>query len=158
METIWPIILGKMTNGIYVLTTSFKEEIDGMIASWVSQISYAPPLVMIAVHPNRHSHDLIKQSGVFALHVLSKDQTDLIGQLKGPDPAAKFKNIRWDTGNITGCPLLKQCIAYMECKVTTSLSPGNHTLFIGEVKDAHLISDGEPLSTRDFLGTYLGKN
>jgi flavin reductase (DIM6/NTAB) family NADH-FMN oxidoreductase RutF len=100
----------------------------------------------------------VKQSGVFALHVLSRNQTDLIKQLRGPDPAAKFRTIQWHTGNITGCPLLKQCIASMECEVTTSLSPGNHTLFIGRVKNAQVFSDDAPLSTLDFLGTYLGKN
>lgn len=158
MEKAWPIILGKMTNGIYVLTTSFEKEINGMIVSWVSQVSYDPPLIMVAIHPSRYSHNMVKQSGCFALHILSKNQADLIGLFKGSDPASKFKNIQWNKGNETGCPILKQCIAYMECEVTESHNPGNHTLFVGKVKDADIVLDDEPLSTLDFSGTYLGKD
>ena len=58
-----------MANGIYVLTTRLDDTINGMIASWVTQISYAPPLIMVAIHPNRYSHTLIDKSGVFALNV-----------------------------------------------------------------------------------------
>ncbi|MDY6879361.1 MAG: flavin reductase family protein, partial [Thermodesulfobacteriota bacterium] len=63
MNTEWQEVLGKMTYGIYVLTTSVKEEINGMIASWVSQVSYEPPLIMVAIHPNRYSHHMVKESG-----------------------------------------------------------------------------------------------
>ncbi|MEJ2286300.1 MAG: flavin reductase, partial [Desulfobacterales bacterium] len=38
-----------MTYGIYVLTSCHQQEINGMIASWVSQVSYTPPLIMVAV-------------------------------------------------------------------------------------------------------------
>ena len=46
----------------------------------------------------------------------------------------------------------------MECEVKESLSPSNHTLFIGEVKTAQVLSDDAPLNTRDYLGLYLGKD
>ncbi len=67
MQEGWIKTLGKMTYGIYVLTSFHKKEVNGMIASWVSQISYDPLLIMAAVHPNRYSHQLIEKSGCFAL-------------------------------------------------------------------------------------------
>jgi len=157
METVWPLILGKITNGLYVLTTSYGEEVNGMIVSWVSQVSYEPALVMVAIHPNRYSHNLVQKSGCFALHILSRNQTDLIGRFNGPDPAAKFKSIPWSRGS-NGCPILTQCIAYMECEIRVSHRPGNHTLFFGEVTNAQVFSDDEPLTTLDYLGIYLGKD
>ena len=57
--------IGKMVYGIYVLTASYKDEINAMIASWVSQVSYDPLLIMAAVHPNRYSNFLIEKSGFF---------------------------------------------------------------------------------------------
>ena len=74
MKEQWIKAVGKITYGIYVLTTYYDDEINGMIASWVSQVSYDPPLVMVAVHPNRYSHHLIEQGGAFALHALGKRQ------------------------------------------------------------------------------------
>jgi flavin reductase (DIM6/NTAB) family NADH-FMN oxidoreductase RutF len=146
-----------MTYGIYVLTSFYKEEINGMIASWVSQVSYDPLLILAAVHPNRYSHNLIDKSGCFALHVLAADQSNLLGRFKGPDPKAKFSSIQWQPGQ-TGCPVLKECIAYFECRVTAKYTPGNHTLFLGEVLAAQVIGKGNILSSLDYDGVYLGKS
>jgi flavin reductase (DIM6/NTAB) family NADH-FMN oxidoreductase RutF len=148
--------LGKMTYGIYVLTTSYKDEINGMIASWVSQISYDPPLVVAAIHPNRYSHHLIEQSGSFALHVLANDQAAFLSRFKGADPRGKFGGIQWTKGK-TGCPILNDCVAVIECTVIAAYTPGNHTLFVGEIVDAKQFSDQHPLTTLDYEGQYLGR-
>jgi len=156
MDERWLQALGRMTYGIYVLTTSHEEKINGMIASWVSQISYDPPLVMVAVHPNRYSHQLVRQSGHFALHLLSRSQKDFLGRFKGPDPEAKFASIPWERGK-TGCPILKECLGYLECRVRETLTPGNHSVFIGDIVDAQIFSNEEPLTTLDYEGTYVGR-
>ncbi len=156
MKHEWIQAFGKMTYGIYVLTTYYKEEINGMIASWVSQVSYDPLLIMVAVHPNRYSHRLIEQSGCFALHVLDKRQTAIMSRFKGLDPQAKFSSFQWEKGE-TGCPIVRDCIAYLDCRLKTSYAPGNHTLFIGEVVDGQIFSQGDPLSTSDYDGVYLGR-
>lgn len=148
--------MAHVTYGIYVLTTQFEESMNGMIASWVSQVSFEPPLFMVAIHPNRYSHELLKQSGHFALHIISKEQKDLPARFKGPDAKEKFKSIDLENG-VTGCPILADCIGCMECRVIQSLSPGNHTLFIGEVVHAVFNEEKTPLCTLDYEGCYLGK-
>ncbi len=157
MKEEWIKALGTMTYGIYVLTSFHKEKINGMIASWVSQVSYDPLLIMVAVHPDRYSHKLITNSGYFALHVLAADQSELMGRFKGPDPEAKFLGIQWRPGQ-TGCPLLADCVAYFECRVTAQYTPGNHSLFLGEVLTARKIARGDALTTLDYDGVYLGKS
>ena len=157
MEKQWLPAFAKMTYGIYVLTTGFEDKYNGMIASWVSQISYDPPLIMAAVHPNRYSHELINKSKCFALHVLSKDQKDFLKRFKGPDPEAKFANIKWQKGK-TGSPVINDCIAWFECEVVEILNPGNHTLFIGRVVNAENLSEKAVMSTADYDGAYIGKS
>lgn len=127
-----------------------------MIASWVSQISYDPPLLSVAVHPNRYSHHLIQKSGSFALHLLHRDQTDFLTRFKGPDPKAKFAATEWVRGK-TGSPILKQCLGYVDCVLREHYAPGNHSLFIGEIVDGQLFSHEDPLSTLDYEGAYVGK-
>jgi flavin reductase (DIM6/NTAB) family NADH-FMN oxidoreductase RutF len=156
MKNEWVRALGNMTYGIYVLTTSHEETVNGMIASWVTQVSYEPPLIAAAVHPNRFSHDLIKQSGRFALHVLGKNQKYLITKFMSADPEAKFSGIDWRPGQ-TGCPVLADCVAFFECSLNTHVAAGNHTLFVGEVVKAETVSGDELLSTLDFRGQYIGK-
>jgi flavin reductase (DIM6/NTAB) family NADH-FMN oxidoreductase RutF len=156
MKKKWTPALAKITNGIYLLTTFHENQINGMIASWVSLISYDPPLIMMAVHPNRYSHHLIVQSGYFALHSLAKRQKDFLVRFKGSDPRAKFSSINWDT-EMTGCPIINDCVAYLECQVKASCRPGNHTIFIGEIVNAQKLSDEELLCTIHYDDIYLGK-
>jgi flavin reductase (DIM6/NTAB) family NADH-FMN oxidoreductase RutF len=157
MDKTWIQAFGKMTYGLYVLTTFYEDQINAMIASWVSQASFDPPLMMAAIHPSRYSHRLIEKSGCFALHIPAKNQREYLSRFKGPDPAAKFDGIQWIKGE-SGCPILKQCVAYVECRVRDSYRPGNHTLFIGEVVDARRCSDEEPFSSMDYDGQYLGQD
>jgi flavin reductase (DIM6/NTAB) family NADH-FMN oxidoreductase RutF len=82
-----------------------------MVASWVSQVSYEPPLVMVAIHPNRYSHHLIEQSNCFALHVLAQNQTELIERFKTNVPTDKFDSVHWYRGK-TDCPILKECTSW----------------------------------------------
>jgi flavin reductase (DIM6/NTAB) family NADH-FMN oxidoreductase RutF len=157
MKDEWIRALGTMTYGIYVLTTFYKKEINGMIASWVSQVSYDPLLIMAGVHTSRYSHHLIEKSGCFALHVLAREQADLLKRFKGSDPEAKFSAIEWRRGT-TGSPILKNCIAYFEGEVIERFRPGNHTLYVAEVVKADMIAKGQPLSSMDYNGVYLGKS
>ena len=157
MEKRWIQALGKFSYGIYVLTTYGEDEINGMIASWVSQISYDPALVMAAIHPNRYSHRLIEKSGAFALHVVAQNQVEYLSRFKGDDPRRKFDGLRWEKGK-TGSPILKDCIAYVDCSVVANYTPGNHTLYIGEILEADCFSDDNPFITSDYRGQYLGKS
>ncbi len=148
--------LAQMTYGIYLLTTRYESTINGMIASWVSQVSFEPPLIMTAVHPNRYSHTLLNKSGHFALHILAKHQIDLLDRFKGPDTQAKFDSLSWSDG-MTGCPVLADCIGCLECRIRYRIAPGNHTLFVGEVIHSIFNREATPLCTLDYEGCYLGK-
>jgi len=156
MDEELPKYLASMTYGIYVLTTRHGDTINGMIASWVSQVSYDPPLIMVAVHPNRYSHDLLQKSGHFALHILAREQKDLLARFKGPNPGSKFDALAWRDG-VTGCPVLADCIGSVECRIRQTLKPGNHTLFVGQVVYAVFNGAKRPLCTLDYEGCYSGK-
>lgn len=156
MKKEWLKAFGKMTYGIYVLTSKSDDTVNGMIASWVSQVSYAPPVIMAAVHPNRFSHKLLDNGDSFGLHVIDKNQKALLGKFKGPDPVQKFSEIAWET-KLTGVPILTHCVAWFELKIKDRLSPGNHTLFFGEVVNCGSINDNTPLTTLDYEGMYIGR-
>jgi len=57
--------LKKLTTGIYVVTSKQGAVINGMVASWVSQVSFSPPLIMVAIKQGRHSHGMIREGKVF---------------------------------------------------------------------------------------------
>jgi len=156
MKEQWIRAFGTMTYGIYILTTAQEERMNGMVASWVTQISYEPPLIAVAVHTNRFSHKLIEESERFALHVLGEDQKDLISRFMASDPDTKFSGIDWRAGR-TGSPILADCVAFFECTLHSRIQPGNHTVFIGEVVEVGEVADKRPVCTREFRGQYIGK-
>lgn len=157
MKKEWIEALGQMTYGIYVLTTRVDDIVNGMIASWVTQVSYEPPLIMVAIHPNRYSHNLVEKGQSFALHVIDREQRELLKIFKGPDAGKKFSSIPWEPGK-TGVPILKNCLTWMELVVRERHTPGNHTLYIGEVVAGGTRSSGTPLCTLDYDGMYVGKD
>jgi len=157
MEREWIQALSRLTYGIYVLTAADRDEINGMIASWVTQVSFDPPLLLVAVHPNRYTHSLIRSSGAFGLHCLRRDQEEYLTRFKEREPADKFRDLQWKPGQ-TGTPILEDCLASLECRVQQTLEPGNHTLFLGQILAARLHHDGSPLTVQDYQGTYLGRD
>jgi len=109
---------------------------------WVMKTSKWPPMVAISVAPTRYSHKLIEDSGEFVLAIPTKEIVDKVhkcGRVSGrnidkfktfgltPLPAKKVK-----------APLIKECVANMECKVVAKMTTGDHTLFIGEVLVTHV--------------------
>ncbi len=127
-------VLSKILDGVYIIGTRYNDKLNGMTAAWVSQVSFDPVLVMVAVGKERHTHKMIEKSGVFSISILDESQIDLakhFGFKSGKD-MDKFTDIPHEIHS-TACPVLKDCLAYLDCKVASSYPAGDHTLFIGEV-------------------------
>jgi flavin reductase (DIM6/NTAB) family NADH-FMN oxidoreductase RutF len=143
-----------LPSPVAVVTTKTKDKANGLTVSWVSQVSYSPPLVMVTIAPKNFSYQLMKESGVFAVNILTKDQVSLgkhFSSSSGRD-TDKFEGITYDTKK-TGSPILKDVYSYLDCKVVSTHEAGDHVLFIGEVVDASAASNGDPLlfKTTDFF-------
>ncbi len=132
--------------GFYVLTAySGKGYLSAQKVNWVTQTSFAPPLVAVAVRVgvgrNMHSsfYDTIITAGVFALNMLRKDQKDVAFSFFKPlDDRGGRLNGQLYGRFTTGAPVLVQALATIECKVVSTVELGDHYIVIGEVIDAHL--------------------
>jgi flavin reductase (DIM6/NTAB) family NADH-FMN oxidoreductase RutF len=68
-------VLRMIPYGLYVLTAKGKDDtVTAATVNWVTQASFAPPLVVVGVKADSHPHPVIKESKAFALNVLGKDQ------------------------------------------------------------------------------------
>lgn len=124
--------------GLYVLTGKAP---DGQLAAatinWVTQASFAPPLLALGVKADSGAHAIIKASGKFALNILGKDQSGIA--------FAFFKPVQAEPGLLSGqpycdgsngAPVLDAVPAYLECTLIDTVERGDHSVFIGEVTDA----------------------
>ena len=147
----------KIPNPVAVLSVTDGEEVNGMIASWVTQISANPPQVLVAVKPTRYSHDMIASAGYFVLNLLREDQKGSVPQfkLKGDARDEKYKGIA-TAKDSHGQVYLTDAAATLHCRVVKQVSAGDHTLFIGEVTEGHA-NGAVALSTISYGKGYSGK-
>ncbi|HSR11752.1 MAG TPA: TIGR04076 family protein [Thermodesulfobacteriota bacterium] len=142
-------VFDTMVRGVVVITTREGERVNGMSACWVNRSADQPFLIAASIWKENLTYDMVRKSGVFAVHMLRSDQVQLarhFGKQSGRN-IEKFASVPYRTGK-TGAPILKDCLAYLDCRVVGSADSGDHTVFIGEVQDAEIVSRGEALSFR----------
>lgn len=126
--------------GLFVLTGQAK---DGRVAAatinWVTQASFEPPLVAVGVKADSHAHAIIKESRAFALNVLGKDQKDVAYTFFKPldRQGDTIGGQKFRAGSL-GAPIFEKMPAFIECALVDTVERGDHSIFIGEVKDAGL--------------------
>lgn len=136
------IVSKGISHGVYIVTMRTKDRINGMTAAWVSQVSLNPLILMVSIAPARYTHDLIKESGYFAINTLTEDQKDIARHFgfKSGRKTDKFKGLPYfDAPN--GSPVLDGALAFFECRLIDTFNAGDHTLFVGEVVAARLLRD-----------------
>ncbi len=127
---------------VVLVTTSWRGVSNVMPAAFVTPLSFDPPLVGLAVHPSRHTHDMIKYSEAFALNVPSREllhHCQYLGSVSGRtvDKLELTKLPTFRARNVDA-PLLEGCIGYIECGVEDAFTVGDHTLFVGKVVAAQV--------------------
>ncbi|MCL6443833.1 MAG: flavin reductase family protein [Alicyclobacillus sp.] len=146
-----------ITYGLYVIGTKIGEDhVNAFTGNWVTQTSFAPPLVAIGVKKGTTSCDGILTSRVFSVNVLETGQKDLAFKFFKPISRVgnKFDDVEFYTST-TGSPILKDALSWFECKVTDVNERGDHVLVVGEVVDAGVHREGEPLNLRE-TGLFYG--
>jgi flavin reductase (DIM6/NTAB) family NADH-FMN oxidoreductase RutF len=134
--------------GLYVLTAEDSEgNVGAATVNWVTQTSFAPPLLVVGVKADSAAHQVLQTAGSFGLNVLGKEQQSLA--------FAFFKPAEKGDGTISGepyrngasgVPILENAIACLECKVAELVERGDHHIVIAEVVEAHVPKqpDGRP--------------
>jgi flavin reductase (DIM6/NTAB) family NADH-FMN oxidoreductase RutF len=125
--------------------------------NWISQSSFAPPLVMVAIKADGGLHRAVSSSRIFAVHIVGKSQKDLATAFfRGAEPSGNMLNGYVVETGTTGAPILLAPPAWFECRVVNEVRGGDHTIFVAEVVDAGVRSDEEALTLRETGFAYGG--
>jgi flavin reductase (DIM6/NTAB) family NADH-FMN oxidoreductase RutF len=130
---------------VVLVTTRWHGVANVMPVGWNMPLSHDPPLVGIAVHPSRHTYDMLRFSEEFALNVPGRrlmNHVQYLGMVSGRD-VQKIELAKLPTfkAQHVDAPLLEGCLAYIECSVLEVLPLGDHHLFVGKVLAAQ--AEGE---------------
>jgi flavin reductase (DIM6/NTAB) family NADH-FMN oxidoreductase RutF len=149
--------LRMISYGLYILTSKSEEEVAGCTVTWVSQASMNPPQIMVGLEKESHTYHAVEKSGKFVMNFLGKGQKEIAQKFfKHPHiEDGKINGFAYKTG-VTGAPILLDLPAYVECKVVDTVKKGDHYIVIGEVIEAGVQHDIEPLALRETGWSYGG--
>jgi flavin reductase (DIM6/NTAB) family NADH-FMN oxidoreductase RutF len=149
--------LRRIPYGLFLLTAKHGDDIASGTVNWVTQTSFKPPLVAVAIKQDSHPYGVVKQAGAFALNELGADQKDVAQTFFGTvkPEGDKLGPVSFKAG-VTGSPIINESPAYWECRVVGVLEQGDHHVFLGEVVEAGVNTDTPTLLMRETPWNYGG--
>jgi flavin reductase (DIM6/NTAB) family NADH-FMN oxidoreductase RutF len=125
---------------VTLLSTAWHGAQDVMPAAFVTPLSIDPPLIGVAVHQARHTHDMIRFSEEFALNIPTRQllhHVQYLGTVSGADlDKLELTKLPTFRARRLQVPLLEGCVGWIECGVEDAYRIGDHTLFVGKVAAA----------------------
>jgi flavin reductase (DIM6/NTAB) family NADH-FMN oxidoreductase RutF len=146
--------LGRFASGVTVITVETPEDgVHGMTANAFCSVSLRPPLALVCIDHLAETYLRVRERGQFGVSVLKENQEALSEFFADPErnPDAAYRlGIRYRKMN-SGVPVLEEALASLDCRVVEAHIAGDHTIFVGEVREVAL-SEGSPLLY--FRGRY----
>ena len=127
--------LGRVVGSLSILTTKKGDLSGAMVASWVSQASFTPPGLTVAVAKDRAVESLLQKGDCFAMNLLAEGrESGPMKQFLQPfDPGAdRFAGLELEQSP-SEQPLLPEALAWLECNVKQRMECGDHWLLYAEV-------------------------
>ncbi|HOA74398.1 MAG TPA: flavin reductase family protein [Phycisphaerae bacterium] len=136
--------IGQIPSGCFVMTASHGGRATGILASWVQQASFDPPMVTVAVKQGRPIQELIEASGHFVLNHVNENPLSMFRHFgrgfRLDEPAFDGLSTQTDPAGI----ILQDCAGHLSCRVVNSVETGDHRLYIGEVIGGSYKGDERP--------------
>ncbi|MEE9277909.1 MAG: flavin reductase family protein [Dehalococcoidia bacterium] len=122
---------------VLIVTTRWRAVANAFPVAWAMPLSVDPPLVGIAVHASRHSHDMIRFGEEFAINIPSRvivNHTQWLGMASGlTGDKLEASRLPYFRPKVIESPLLEGCVGWIECTMHDHYTMGDHTLFVGRV-------------------------
>jgi flavorubredoxin/flavin reductase (DIM6/NTAB) family NADH-FMN oxidoreductase RutF len=133
--------VGRIVGSVCVVTAKQGEVSTAMLGAWVSQATFNPPGISIAIAKERAIESLMYPGGKFALNILPEgNHQDYMKHFRksfapGEDRFANFSTAVADNG----CTVLTDALAYLECSVNQRLECGDHWVVYATVDEGKLL-------------------
>jgi flavin reductase (DIM6/NTAB) family NADH-FMN oxidoreductase RutF len=139
--------LGSFATGVTVITVDYEGEVNGMTANAFASVSLDPPLVLVCVDHKARTHAHLHAKKRFGVNVLAEDQQMISEYYARPSQDHRHAEREAGAGfdrTAHGTPVLRDALAYLECRLHTAQDAGDHTIFIAEVEEV-VVRNGDPL-------------
>lgn len=129
--------------GLQVLGAKDGDKMTLATVNWTTQASFKPPLVVVGVKGDSGAHGMVKNTKQFTMSFLGTGQKGhAFAFFKHVEPeGGKMGGFAYTTGPNTGCPIVSEAPAWVECKVVGFYEHGDHSIVVGEVIEGGLRDD-----------------
>ena len=135
----------KLSYGLFVVTANRDGRDNGCITNTAIQVTSEPNRISLAVNKSNFTHDMIKDTGIFTVSVISEAASfDLFKHFgfqsgRDVDKFADFNDCkRAENGTMI---VTAGTNGYISAKVVNTVDLGTHTLFIADVTDMDVLAD-----------------
>ena len=137
-------VMGHFATGVTIVTShDGAGKISGLTANSVASVSLDPPMVLVCVDKKSDSYPMFGASQTFAVNILANEQETLSRRF-AKSGGEKFTGVGYRIG-VTGCPILTDTIAFLDCQVRYTFEAGDHTIYVGEAVEIEVGPEAEPL-------------
>ncbi len=150
-------LLKAIPYGLFAIGVGAEGEENAFTANWLTQCSFEPPMLALAVENEGKSVGMIRSAGAFSVNFWGAGQRREAARLARPASRVPRKLEEFEhRAGATGAPLLSGTLGYLECRVQDERATGDHTLFVAAVVEAGVFSEGEVLELKKAGFVYGG--
>ncbi len=129
-------LMRELPQPVSVVTVDAGGQKAGLTVVSLVSLSLEPPLVGLAIRHQAALHELLREAGAFAISILAAEQEGVAQHFaRGVPPIALWHGIETRDGEL-GAPLLEGALGWIECRLDSEHSTGDHTFFVGTVVSA----------------------
>ncbi len=138
--------MSRLSSAVCVITSHGAAGRLGFTASAVCSVSDEPPTLLFCMNRRSEQNAPLKQNGAFCVNILSGNQEELsalFAGVGGVDTARRFEATKWEE-LATGSPVLTDCVAACDCRISDVHEFGTHSVIFGTVLALRLSSPCSP--------------
>jgi flavin reductase (DIM6/NTAB) family NADH-FMN oxidoreductase RutF len=137
--------LGQIPSGLFILTVRHADAETGMLASWVMQAGFEPPMLTVAVKRGRYIAQWLHAGTPFVLNLIGEEHKSLISRfgkgLESDELAFEGLQVKRTTNQT---PILADALGWLECRSVNNVDSGDHQIFLAEIIGGEMIGAGKP--------------
>lgn len=139
--------LGRLASGVYIITRSADGQPAGMLATWVGQVAFEPPMISVSFKKERAILQNLGIGGAFTVNVLAKTNNDIFKSFAKPHSEGldRFAGLAV-TPSSNNCIAFADAVAYLECALQEIVDAGDHRVALATVTGGDILNaESEPM-------------
>ena len=128
-------VAGQFATGVTVVSTCRQGKPAGITVNAFCSVSLEPPLVLVCIDLISLTLPAIRESGSFAVNILTNEQEQLSRCFAG-STEERYEHFCYADFHIaaTGAPVIDDVLAFIDARVVAEYPAGDHVIFLGQVE------------------------